>query len=146
MHIAFALLALLGITVTQRLCTTSTSTRKTPSVCVPLTLHRDKSTNAHGHPVCIGGMSSSPHVVCRAQAALAAQLRGTFGFDVAEGGSGRSEFLPLGRRFLLVHPHHMTKTATTNSNLQASLQASQLLDVSIYILKHAKYSGSPTNS
>ena len=41
MHIAFALLALLGISVTQRCFTTSTSTRKSPPV--PLTPHRDKA-------------------------------------------------------------------------------------------------------
>ena len=35
MHIAFALLALLGIRVTQRLFTTSTGTRKTPPVPLP---------------------------------------------------------------------------------------------------------------
>ena len=41
MHIAFALLALLDISVTQKLFTTYTGTRKTPTV--PLTLHRDKA-------------------------------------------------------------------------------------------------------
>ena len=41
MHIAFALLVLLGISVTQRLFITSTGTRKTP--LVPLTPHCDKA-------------------------------------------------------------------------------------------------------
>ena len=41
------------------------------------------------------------------------------------------KFLPLGVRFLLANPHHMTKTATTNSNVEAALPASQLLKVEI---------------
>ena len=40
-HIAFSLLALLGISVSQRLFTTSTSRRKTPTV--PFNPHRDKA-------------------------------------------------------------------------------------------------------
>ena len=31
-----------------------------------------------------------------------------FGLDVAEGGGGCRELLPLGVRFLLANPHHMT--------------------------------------
>ena len=41
MHIAFASLALLGISVTQRLFTTSIGTRKT--LTVPPTPHHDKA-------------------------------------------------------------------------------------------------------
>ena len=41
MHMAFALLALEGISATQRLFTTSTGTRKTP--LVPPTPHRGKA-------------------------------------------------------------------------------------------------------
>ena len=70
MHVAFALPALLGISVTQRLCTTSAGTCKTL-------------------------------------------------------------FLPLGVRFLLANPHHMTKAATTNNNVEAALPASQLPRVEI---------------
>ena len=40
---------------------------------------------------------------------------------------GTPSALRLSFRFLLAHPHHMTKTATTNSNVQTALQASQLL-------------------
>ena len=51
--------------------------------------------------------------------------------EVAEGGGGCGEFLLLGVRFLLANPHHMTKTATTNSNVEAALPASELLRVEI---------------
>ena len=46
MHVAFALLALLGITVTQRLHTTPTGTCKTPMVTVCLSLHGFKREEA----------------------------------------------------------------------------------------------------
>ena len=44
-------------------------------------------------------------------------VEGHLRFDVAEYGSGSSEFLPVGRRFLLAHPPHTTKNARTKSNL-----------------------------
>ena len=41
--------------------------------------------------------------LCHAHCALAVEV--SRGFDVVEGGSKSSEFLPLGYRFLLVHQH-----------------------------------------
>ena len=46
MHVAFALLALLGIRVSQRFCTTPTGIGKTPTVTVCLSLHGFKREEA----------------------------------------------------------------------------------------------------
>ena len=69
MHVAFALLALLGITVTQRLRTTLIGTGKTPTVTVCLSLQREEAMLMNS-PFTLGTGAGDPTKLAAAAAAI----------------------------------------------------------------------------
>ena len=69
MHVAFALLALLGVSVTQRLRTTLTGTGKTPTVTVCLSLRREEAMLMNS-PFTLGTRAGDPTKLALASAAM----------------------------------------------------------------------------